>query len=83
MLKTDLYAIFTEKSERSGSIDEMFTSFEEAMNHRMEYANWWRPNGDVWIRKYEAGKKQFIPVEEWYIDKDGNVTNHYIWSHVV
>ena len=44
MLDFDLFAICTEKSEYSSSIDELYASFEEAMEHRMEYANWWRPN---------------------------------------
>lgn len=77
MLNFDLYAIYTEKSEVTGSVDEMFASFEEAMAHRMEYANWWRPNGDVWIKKYKGGKKQFVSVESWHINADGKICDHY------
>ena len=40
MLNFDLYAISTTKDECHSSIDEFFPSFEEAMAHRMEYADW-------------------------------------------
>lgn len=39
MLNFDLFSICTEKSEYSSSVDELYASFEEAMEHRMEYAN--------------------------------------------
>lgn len=41
MLNSDLYAIYTEKSEYRGTVDELFSSFEEAMANRFKYANWW------------------------------------------
>lgn len=79
MLNFDLFAIFTEKSEYSGSIDELYTSFEEAMKHRMEYANCWRPHGDVWNKKYKAGEN-FRASEEWHIREDGTIDSHYMWG---
>lgn len=79
MLDFDLFAICTEKSEYSSSIDELYASFEEAMEHRMEYANWWRPNGDVWIQRYKANNT-FHCSEEWHISKDGTITDHYGWD---
>lgn len=40
MLKFDIYAIETDNDERSRSIKELFTSFDDAMNARYKYANW-------------------------------------------
>lgn len=76
MLDFDLYSIYTEKSERTGSIDEFFLTFEEAFENRMRFANWWSPQGDVWIHKYPASSS-FYCSESWLIDKDGNITSHY------
>lgn len=78
MLNFDLYAIFTEKSERSGSIDELFVSFEEAMNNRMKYANWYCKKGNVWIQK--ISRERFSTIEEWKIDDDGTIISHYKWK---
>lgn len=77
MLNFDLYAIYTEKSERSGSIDELFTSFEEAMEQRMKYANWYCKKGNVWIQKISG--ERFSIVERWKIDDDGTIISHYKW----
>ena len=78
MLNFDLYAIFTEKSERSGSIDELFVSFEDAMNNRMKYANWYCKKGNVWIQK--ISRERFTTVEEWKINDDGTIISHYKWK---
>ena len=78
MLNFDLYAISTTKEEYHSSIDEFFPSFEGAMAHRMEYSDWSRPNGEVQIRKYPAGKKDFYPSEKWNIRADGTIKEHYI-----
>ena len=51
MLNFDLYAISTTKDGYYSSIDEFFPSFEEAMSHRMEYANLWASKGTVTIEK--------------------------------
>lgn len=77
MLDFDLFAINTEKSEYSSSVDELYASFEEAMEHRMEYANWWRPYGDVWIERYKAGEG-FRVSETWHIREDGTIASHYV-----
>jgi beta-mannanase len=76
MLNFDLYAIYTDKSERSGSIDELFVSFEEAMNNRMKYANWYCNKGDIWIQK--ISREKFSVVEKWHINDDGTIGTHYI-----
>ena len=78
MLNFDLYAISTTKDEYHSSIDEFFPSFEEAMAHRMEYADWWASKGTVTIEKYSAGKKIFYPSEKWNIRADGTIKEHYI-----
>ena len=76
MLNFDLYAIYTEKNERDGSIDELFTSFDEAIQHRMKYANWYRPHGCVWIQRIPANTR-FTTAEQWLIDTDGAIISHY------
>ena len=86
MLNFDLYAISTTKDECHSSIDEFFSSFEEAMAHRMEYADWWAPTdwwapkGTVTIEKYPAGSKSFYPSEEWDIRADGSIKEHRIYN---
>lgn len=76
MLDFDLYAIYTDKNECSGSIDELFVSFEEAMNNRMKYANWFCEKGDIWIKK--ISREKFSAVEEWHINDDGTIGTHYV-----
>ena len=78
MLNFDLYAISTTKDEYHSSIDEFFPSFEEAMAHRMEYADWFAPKGTVAIEKYPAGSKGRYPSESWDIRADGSIKEHYI-----
>ena len=80
MLNFDLYAIITTKDGYHSSIDEFFPSFEEAMSHRMEYADWWAPKGTVTIEKYPAGSKSFYPSEEWDIRADGSIKEHRIYN---
>lgn len=43
MVKFDFYAIYVETSERSGEVVDVFSSFEECIEHRMEHANWFCP----------------------------------------
>ena len=78
MLNFDLYAISTTKDEYHRSIDEFFPSFEEAMAHSMEYADWWASKGTVTIEKYPAGSKGRYPFERWDIRADGSIKEHYI-----
>lgn len=47
MVKFDFYAIYVETSERSGEVVDIFSSFEECMEHRIEHANWFCPDGDI------------------------------------
>ncbi len=53
MLDFELYSIYTEDDEYRGSNKEFFYSYDDAYAARMQYANWYRPNGDVWIRRYD------------------------------
>ena len=80
MLNFDLYAISTTKDEYHSSIDEFFPSFEEAMTHRMEYADWWASKGTVTIEKYPAGSKSRYPSERWDIKADGTIKEHRIYN---
>lgn len=77
--RKDYYAIYIETDERSGREVDYFETFEEAMDNRMKYANWWRPNGDIWIRKKSGNKNRTI--EEWHIDSDGYIANHFKWEN--
>ena len=77
MLDKVIYAIATEKDERRCTEDEWFISFEDAMANRMKYANWFRPNGHVWIKKHKGGPRVS---EEWLIDETGNIESHYDWD---
>lgn len=72
MLKQDIYAIYTEDDERRGSIKELFSSFEEAMEARCKYANFFRPKGDVWIYTYDA-YKPFYPSYSCHVCVNGEI----------
>ena len=80
MLNFDLYAISTTKDEYHSSIDEFFPSFEEAMAHRKEYADWCVSKGTVTIEKYPAGSKSPYPSERWRIKEDGTIKEHRIYN---
>ena len=71
----DFYAICTEKDERHSSNDEYFRTYEEALNNRMKYANWFCPNGNVWIKKLDG--KTLKCLEEWHINEKGEIINYY------
>lgn len=79
MVKLDIYAIYVETSERSGQVVDLYNSFEECMKHRMEFANWWCPQGNIWIKHYPGGKS-LSPDEEWHIDEKGTIIGHYDWK---
>ena len=49
MVKFDYYAIYIETSGNNGEIVDIFSSFDDCMQKRMKYANWCRPNGNIWI----------------------------------
>ena len=76
MLEFDIYAIRTDDDERSGSVKELFTSFDDAMNARYKYANWLCPRGDVWINLYKA-YHPFKCAHTWHINKEGKIINEY------
>ena len=76
MLKFDIYAIETDNDERSRSIKELFTSFDDAMNARYKYANWFCPKGNVWINLYKANCP-FKCAYKWHIDEKGKIISEY------
>ncbi len=76
MLNRDVYAIYTSNDERNGSIKELFFSFEEAMEARYKYANWYAPYGDVRIKLFEAGNP-FRSSHTWHINPEGKVISEY------
>ena len=78
MLSFELYSIYTEDDEYRGSNKEFFYSYDEAYAARVKYANWYRPNGDVWIRHYDKTGAHCI--EEWHVDRDGSIIRRYGWS---
>lgn len=78
MLNTELYAINVTIDEYKSKTVEYFYSFDEAMAARMNYANWWCDNGDVYIQR--IGKNGVHVIEEWHIDKDGNTIKHWNWG---
>lgn len=77
MLNFELYSIHIEDDEWHSSDKEFFTSYEDAYAARMKYANWYRPNGDVWIRRYD--KTGCHCIEEWAIEADGTCRKHFKW----
>lgn len=79
MLNFDLYAIYTTDNEYNGSIKEYFVSFEDAMNNRMKYADWWSPNGRVTIKKFPANSSMTYASESWDIHEDGRIIKYHKW----
>lgn len=76
MLNNDIYAIYTENDECTGSIKELYYSFEEAKADRYKYANWYRSNGDVWIKLYKA-ENAFKCIHSWHILPNGEINSEY------
>ena len=76
MLNNDIYAIYTDNSEYNGSVKELYASFDEAMNDRFKYANWFMEYGDVWILLYKGGDR-FSSSHSWHIRPDGTVESEY------
>ena len=76
MLNKDVYAIYTENNERSGSVKELFFSFEEAMEARYKYANWCCPKGDIWIELFKANNP-FRSSYSWHINPKGKIISEY------
>lgn len=76
MLNFDIYAIETENDERTSSVKELFTSFDDAMNARHNYANWFCSKGNVWINLYKANYP-FKCAYTWHIDENGKIISEY------
>jgi hypothetical protein len=74
----DFYKIVIETDEYHTHDVEPFATWEEAMAARMRYANWYSPNGDVWI--YKISGKSLRDLEHWHIKADGSIASHYDWS---
>lgn len=76
MLDRDIYAIYTDDNEYGGTVKELYQSFDEAKNDRFKYSNWFRDNGDVWIRLYSANGG-FKCSHSWHILPNGRVVSEY------
>lgn len=76
MLSKDIYAIYTSDDERSGSIKELFFSFEDAKRARYKYANWYCPKGNISIKLFKADSP-FRSSHTWYINPEGKITTEY------
>lgn len=76
MLNKDVYAIYTDNDERRGSVKELFFSFDEAMEARYKYANWFCPKGYVSIKLYKANSP-FRCSHTWHINPEGEITEEY------
>ncbi len=72
MLNKDVYAIYTSDDEYSGSVKELYDSFEEAKKDRHKYANWFCPKGDVRIKLFKANAP-FRCCHTWRIRPDGTI----------
>ena len=79
MLNFDIYAIETEDDERSSSIKELFTSFEDAMKNRFKYSNWYCDDGDVYIHLYKK-ERPFFPSIERHVGSDGHLIEEIEWD---
>ena len=78
MLNFELYSIYTSDNEYNGSDKELFMSYEEAYAARMNYANWWSEDGDIWIRHFDKNGRSML--EEWHINPEGRIVDHYDFS---
>ena len=76
MLNIDIYSIYTTDNEYSGSNKEFFTSFDDAMEARYKYANWWSSEGDISIKLYKANSP-FRCSHTWHISPEGKITEEY------
>lgn len=80
MLDKVIYEIAVEVDESGRTHGrEWFDSFEDAVNNRMKYSNWFRPKGSVWIRKHKGSP---VVSEEWLINPDGTIKSHYDWDNL-
>ena len=76
MLDKDIYSIYTTNNEYDGSNKEFFSSFNDAMEARYKYADWFRPKGHVSIKLYKANSP-FRCSHTWHISPEGKITEEY------
>lgn len=76
MLDFDLFSIFVTTDERNGKDVELFKTFDEAKLARWKYGNWMCGKGDVYIRRFAAGRVS-IAKETWHVCEDGHIDFHY------
>lgn len=69
MLNFNLYSIYVTTSPERACDKEFFLTFDEAMAARTKYANWRKPNGDVYICQYFNGV--LTPVKVWHVNEQG------------
>lgn len=80
MLNIELYAISVVIDGEKYGIVEYFYSFDDARAARKNCANWWyTADEDVCIQRLR--KDGISVIEEWRIDKDGNVINHWNYDN--
>ena len=60
----DYYAIHTSDSDTHSSDKALFDTLKEAFSERMNYANWWEPNGNVYIRHYRLHDNKNEVIDE-------------------
>lgn len=74
MLNKDIYAIYTTTDEFRGHVRELFDSFNDAMNNRFKYSNWYCDLGDVYIHLYEKNQTFIVPSIKWHVTSDGKIS---------
>lgn len=76
MLNIELYTISVIFDGEDLQTVEYFYSFNDAMAARKNCANWWYiANEDVCIQRLR--KDGISVIEEWLIDKDGDIIDHW------
>ena len=79
MVKNEIvfYTIWTSYDDKgNGRDNEAFDSYDEAFANRMNYADWYRPNGCVSIKRYVVSKNIKV-TDTWFINQYGEIEAHY------
>lgn len=64
----------------SGSIKEIFATFEEAKRNTYKYSHYGHEKGDVLIRRYKLNNTfSARPCHEWHI-KNNKIVSEYSWG---
>ena len=71
-----VYAIKTEKDEYRASYDELFDTFDDAIEASTNYADWYTSNGTCTIDKLLIGCGPLYRVEERWRLHRGNIIEH-------